>query len=91
MPAAAAVEPDKILRELRDQWEQLGRDQEPSGGVLRACAYRCLLAPPPGSPGDTRLAHHAWPNTKNAEIRPAAHGPADLHARPARRRHPAPV
>ena len=44
MPPAATVAPDKILRELRDLWEQLGRDQETSGGVLRACAMTLMVA-----------------------------------------------
>jgi glucose-6-phosphate dehydrogenase assembly protein OpcA len=44
MPQAVAVEPDKILHELRDLWEQLGRDQEASGGVLRACAMTLMVA-----------------------------------------------
>jgi glucose-6-phosphate dehydrogenase assembly protein OpcA len=49
MPPAAAVEPDKILRELRDLWEQLGRDQETAGGVLRACAMTLLVATDSGA------------------------------------------
>jgi glucose-6-phosphate dehydrogenase assembly protein OpcA len=49
MPPAAAVEPDKILRELRDQWEQLGRDQESAGGVLRACAMTLMVATDSGA------------------------------------------
>jgi glucose-6-phosphate dehydrogenase assembly protein OpcA len=44
MPPAAAVEPDKILRQLHDLWEQLGRDQEAAGGVLRACAMTLIVA-----------------------------------------------
>src|SRR5579859_7972810 len=49
MPPAAAVEPDKILRELRDLWEQLGRDQEMAGGVLRACAMTLMAATDSGA------------------------------------------
>lgn len=49
MPQAVAVEPDKILRELRDLWEQLGRDQEASGGVLRACAMTLMVATDSGA------------------------------------------
>jgi glucose-6-phosphate dehydrogenase assembly protein OpcA len=49
MPPATAVAPDKILRELRDLWEQLGRDQEPSGGVLRACAMTLMVATDSGA------------------------------------------
>ena len=49
MPQAIAVEPDKILRELRDLWEQLGRDQEAYGGVLRACAMTLMVATDSGA------------------------------------------
>jgi glucose-6-phosphate dehydrogenase assembly protein OpcA len=49
MPPAATVEPDKILRELRDLWEQLGRDQEPDGGVLRASAMTLMVATDSGA------------------------------------------
>ena len=49
MPSAAVIEPDKILREWRDLWEQLGRDQEPSGGVLRACAMTLMVATDSGT------------------------------------------
>lgn len=49
MPPAAGVEPDKILRELRDLWEQLGRDQETAGGVLRACAMTLIAATDSGA------------------------------------------
>jgi glucose-6-phosphate dehydrogenase assembly protein OpcA len=49
MPPAAAVAPDKILRELRDLWEQLGRDQETAGGVLRACAMTLMVATDSGA------------------------------------------
>ncbi len=51
MPVGAAVDPEKILRDLRDLWEQLGRDQEASGGVLRACAMTLITAAE--SPNDT--------------------------------------
>lgn len=40
---AAAVQPEKILRDLRDLWSQLGREQQSSGGVLRACAMTLLV------------------------------------------------
>ncbi len=38
-----SAEPEKILRDLRDLWVQLGHDQEASGGVLRACAMTLLV------------------------------------------------
>jgi glucose-6-phosphate dehydrogenase assembly protein OpcA len=37
-----AVDPEKILRDLRDLWVKLGVDQKESGGVLRACAMTLL-------------------------------------------------
>ena len=49
IPQAITVEPDKILRELRDLWEKLGRDQETAGGVLRACAMTLMVATDSGA------------------------------------------
>ena len=49
MPQTTAVEPDKILRELHDLWEQLGRDQQTAGGVLRACAMTLMVATDSGA------------------------------------------
>ena len=40
---SVAVEPEKILRDLHNLWEQLGHDQEASGGVLRACAMTLIV------------------------------------------------
>jgi glucose-6-phosphate dehydrogenase assembly protein OpcA len=37
-----AIEPEKILRDLRDLWVKMGVDQKESGGVLRACAMTLL-------------------------------------------------
>jgi len=37
-----AVDPEKILRELRTLWTQLGRDQKEPGGVIRACAMTLI-------------------------------------------------
>jgi glucose-6-phosphate dehydrogenase assembly protein OpcA len=39
---AAAIDPEKILRDLRELWTGLGREQEPSGGVIRACAMTLI-------------------------------------------------
>ena len=36
--ATATVNPEKILRELRELWVDLGKKQELPGGVLRACS-----------------------------------------------------
>ncbi len=37
------VQPDQILRELSDQWNQLDQEQAGSGGVLRACAMTLVV------------------------------------------------
>ncbi len=37
------VDPEKILRDLRELWVNLGREQENAGGVLRACAMTLLV------------------------------------------------
>lgn len=39
----AAIQPEKILRELSDLWDRLDRDQAGSGGVLRACAMTLVV------------------------------------------------
>jgi glucose-6-phosphate dehydrogenase assembly protein OpcA len=38
-----AIQPEKILRELSDLWDQLDQDQANSGGVLRACAMTLVV------------------------------------------------
>ena len=38
-----AIQPEKILRELSDLWDQLDRDQAETGGVLRACAMTLVV------------------------------------------------
>ncbi len=43
MPTAA-IEPEKILKDLRNLWSDLGRDAEVSGGVLRACGMTLVVA-----------------------------------------------
>jgi len=58
MPPVAAVDPEKILKDLRDLWVELGKDQEASGGVLRACAMTLLVAAEPDPDGrDAEAAH----------------------------------
>jgi glucose-6-phosphate dehydrogenase assembly protein OpcA len=37
------VQPEKVLRELRDLWAELGKEQETAGGVLRACAMTLIV------------------------------------------------
>lgn len=39
----AALHPERILRQLNEQWEQLGKQQAGSGGVLRACAMTLIV------------------------------------------------
>src|SRR5579883_2576623 len=41
--SAVAVHPEKVLRDLRELWAELGRDQETSGGVLRACSMTLVV------------------------------------------------
>ncbi len=41
--SAVAVNPEKILRELRELWADLARDQQTAGGVLRACAMTLVV------------------------------------------------
>lgn len=38
-----AVQPEKILRDLRELWAELGREQESGSGVLRACAMTLVV------------------------------------------------
>ncbi|MBZ5602137.1 MAG: glucose-6-phosphate dehydrogenase assembly protein OpcA [Acidobacteriia bacterium] len=40
---AVAIHPEKVLRDLRELWAELGRDQESAGGVLRACSMTLLV------------------------------------------------
>jgi len=38
-----AIDPEKILRDLRDLWTQLAHDQSGPGGVLRACSMTLIV------------------------------------------------
>src|SRR5580698_318925 len=40
----ATIDPEKILKDLRNLWSDLGRDAEVSGGVLRACGMTLVVA-----------------------------------------------
>jgi glucose-6-phosphate dehydrogenase assembly protein OpcA len=45
MPATAdSISPEKILKDLRNLWSDLGRNAEVSGGVLRACGMTLIVA-----------------------------------------------
>lgn len=41
--SAATLQPETILGELRELWENLGHEEGPPGGVLRACAMTLLV------------------------------------------------
>jgi len=43
MPTLEKIQPEKILRDLRDLWAQLANDQKESGSILRACAMTLLV------------------------------------------------
>jgi glucose-6-phosphate dehydrogenase assembly protein OpcA len=42
-PAAAGIDPEKILKDLRNLWTQLAHDQSSPGGVLRACSMTLIV------------------------------------------------
>ena len=46
---AAAVQPERILRDLQQLWAQMAHDQAESGGVLRACAMTLVVAAEDGA------------------------------------------
>ena len=43
-PAAATIDPEKILRDLRGLWAKLAREHNGAGGVLRACSMTLIVA-----------------------------------------------
>lgn len=46
MPTASnpkSLEPEKILKDLRNLWSELGRDSADTGGVLRACGMTLVV------------------------------------------------
>ncbi len=51
-----AVDPEKILRDLRDLWAQLAKDQGASGGVLRACSMTLMVVAEPDDAADAESA-----------------------------------
>ncbi len=57
MTPAGIIEPEKILRELRELWAGLAQEQGSAGGVLRACAMTLMVvAEPDGEGRDAELA-----------------------------------
>jgi len=64
MPPVAVIEPEKILKELRELWVQLGQQQDTPGGVLRACAMTLVVAAEPDDNGrEGRLVTAPRPRT----------------------------
>src|ERR1035437_2882599 len=55
-PAATTIEPEKILRDLRDLWAQLAREQDGAGGVLRACSMTLMVVAEPDEAADAERA-----------------------------------
>ena len=47
MTPAGVIEPEKILRELRELWVGLAQEQGSAGGVLRACAMTLMVVAEP--------------------------------------------
>src|SRR4051812_9175756 len=55
-PTAARINPEKILRDLRDLWAQLAKDQGKAGGVLRACSMTLIVVAEPDDETDAATA-----------------------------------
>jgi glucose-6-phosphate dehydrogenase assembly protein OpcA len=55
-PAGATIDPEKILRELRELWAQLAKDQGSAGGVLRACSMTLIVVAEPDDEADAESA-----------------------------------
>ena len=55
-PTAASINPEKILRDLRDLWAQLAKDQGRAGGVLRACSMTLIVVAEPDDETDAETA-----------------------------------
>ena len=55
-PAAPVIDPEKILRDLRDLWAQLAKDQGSAGGVLRACSMTLIAVAEHDDVADAELA-----------------------------------
>jgi len=55
-PAALVIDPEKILRDLRDLWTQLAKEQGSAGGVLRACSMTLIAVAEHDDEADAELA-----------------------------------
>ncbi len=53
---AAAIDPEKVLRDLRGLWAQLAKDQGGAGGVLRACSMTLMVVAEPDDAADAESA-----------------------------------
>jgi len=58
-PAVASMDPEKVLRDWRELWAQLAKNQGDSGGVLRACSMTLLVVAEHDAAGDTESARKA--------------------------------
>src|SRR5437660_34777 len=83
MSPATVIEPEKILKELRELWVQLGQQENAPGGVLRACAMTLVVAAEPDGNGVDAEAAHRGPGVDTAPGVARSGGP---HARSRRRR-----
>ena len=55
-PAATVINPEKILRDLRDLWAQLAKEKGNAGGVLRACSMTLIVVAEPDDEADAETA-----------------------------------
>jgi len=55
-PTATAMDPEKILRDLRDLWARLAQDRDGAGGVLRACSMTLIVVAEPDDEADAETA-----------------------------------
>jgi glucose-6-phosphate dehydrogenase assembly protein OpcA len=55
-PVTRALNPEKILRDLRDLWALLAKEQGSAGGVLRACSMTLIVVAEHDDAADAALA-----------------------------------
>lgn len=55
-PPVQAIDPEKILRDLRELWAKLAKDQGVAGGVLRACSMTLIVVAEPDDEADAATA-----------------------------------
>lgn len=54
--SAPAIDPEKILHDLRELWATLAKDQGSAGGVLRACSMTLIVVAEPDDEADADTA-----------------------------------